>query len=339
MRRSSVSLADVADWHNLARAFHRAAKGKRGRPDVERFRAGLDRELARLRSAILDGIIQLGRTRRFTIRDPKPRVIHAPAFEERVLHHALMAEMGPILDRTLVADTFACREGKGTLAAVRRAQQHLRRQPWYAQIDIRRYFASIDHAVLLGQIGRRFKDRGLLGLVERIVRSHEYAPGKGLPIGALTSQHFANAYLGEVDRLLLEQCRVAGYVRYMDDSIWWDQDRAAVRRALQFVREHLESRLRLTIKEPVRVGRSRDGLSFSRYRIRPNRLLLSRRRKRRYAERRQAWERAYLDDRIDGRTLQAGYTSALAITAHADAAAWRREQLHRHGLEPALHEV
>ncbi len=229
MKRSGVRLVDVADWHNLARAFHLAARGKRGRPDVETFRAGLDQELARLRAAILDGTVEVGRSRRFTIRDPKPRVIHAPVFEERVLHHALMAQMGPVLDRMLIADTFACRERKGTLAAIRRAQQHLRRQPWYAQIDIRSYFASIDHAILLGQIERRFKDRGLLALVERIVRSHEDSPGKGLPIGALTSQHFANGYLAEVDRLLLEACRVRGYVRYMDDLIWWDEDRAGVR--------------------------------------------------------------------------------------------------------------
>lgn len=336
MKRSSVGLDDIADWRNLTAAFHRAAQGKGDRDEVQRFRADLFGELARLRAALLDGSVEVGRLRCFHIRDPKPRVIHAPCFRERVLHHALMAHVGPVLDRALVADTYACRVGKGTLAAVQRVQHHLRRFPWYAQIDIRAYFATIDHQVLLARLERRFKDRGLLALFARIIGAHHTEPGKGLPIGALTSQHFANYYLAGLDRLLLESCRLRGLARYMDDLVWWGDDKAAVRDALDQACAYAQDRLQLTVKTPVQVGRSGAGLMFCGYRILPGQLLLSRRRKRRYAERRRAWENAWAAGLIDDRTLQAGYAAALAITAHADAAAWRREQLRRRPLDPSL---
>ncbi len=157
-----------------------------------------------------------------------------------------------------------------------------------------------------------------------------------MPIGALTSQHFANYYLAGLDRLLLEGCRARGLVRYMDDLVWWGDDKTAVRDALDRARAHARDRLQLTIKTPVQIGRSRAGLMFCGYRVLPGRLLLSRRRKRRYAECRRTGENAFAAGRIDARTLQAHYTAALAITAHADAGAWRREQLRRHPLAPAL---
>ncbi|MBK4722107.1 RNA-directed DNA polymerase [Azospirillum sp. YIM DDC1] len=336
MKRSAVGLAEIADWHTLAAAFHRAARGKGRRDEVRCFRAALMDELSGLRRDILDGTVAVGQTRRFRIRDPKPRVIHAPCFRERVLHHAVMAHAGPVLERGLVDDTFACRPGKGTLAAVRRAAHHADRFPWYGQIDIRSYFAGIDHGRLLRLLGRRFKDAGLLALFARIVDAHHDSPGKGLPIGALTSQHFANAYLGGLDRFLLERCKVRGMVRSMDDLVWWGDDKAAVRAVMADVRHYVGDELDLAVKEPVRIGRSRPGLAFCGYRVVPGRLLLSRRRKRRYAIARRRWEAAFLAGRIGAREVQAGCCGALAITAHAEAAAWRREHLRRRPLADAL---
>src|SRR5271157_5946180 len=101
MHRSRVGLEDIADLHNLAAAFHAAARGKRGRAEIEVFRAYLDRELATLRTELLNGTVAVGVARSFRIRDPKPRIIRAPAFRERVLHHAIMAHAGPVLDRSL----------------------------------------------------------------------------------------------------------------------------------------------------------------------------------------------------------------------------------------------
>ncbi|MEI2783180.1 MAG: hypothetical protein V9H25_18850 [Candidatus Competibacter sp.] len=170
MRRSRVGLAAIADWHNLAAAFWRAARGKGQRDDVRRFRADLNGELARLRESLLDGSVEVGRMRSFHIRDPKPRIIHAPCFRERVLHHAVMAHVGPVLDRALVDDTYACRVGKGALAAVLRAQHHA--TP-LALVRPDRHSRPTSPAsttqTLLALLERRFKDRGLLALLARIV--------------------------------------------------------------------------------------------------------------------------------------------------------------------------
>jgi len=337
--RSAVGLAEVADWHNLVAAFHRAAKGASNRAAVQRFREGLFDELARLRKGILDENLPLGEMAAFRIQDPKPRLIHAPSFRERVLHHAVMAQAGPVLDRALIDDTYACRVGKGALAAVHRCQHLVRRHPWYVQIDIRGYFASIHHEILGRLLQRRFKDAELLRLMAHIIDAFHDSPGKGLPIGALTSQHFANYYLAPLDRRLSGDPRVRGLVRYMDDLVWWCDDHACARATLADAEACAGDELALAVKQPPRIGRGRDGLSFCGYRILPGALLLSRRRKRRYAQRRAYWERAYAQGRVDARAMQAGYSAVLGMTVHADATAWRREQLRRHPLEEVIDEL
>lgn len=339
MKRSRVGIAEVAEWDNLATAFGRAALGKRGRSDVEAYRRNLDDELSALREGLLCGDYPVGKMRRFTIRDPKPRVIHAPCFRERVLHHALIAQMGPVMDRTLVHDVYACRLGKGAHVAVKRVQHHARRWPWYAQIDIRQYFPSIDHRILLDLITRKFSDHDLLAFVTRIIAAHENAPGRGLPIGALTSQNFANLYLAQADRLIVEHPQTRGYARYMDDLIWWGESKQAVRTILDAVRGFLTDALRLEVKTPVRIGRSIDGVSYCGYRVFPDRLLLSRRRKARYAEARRQAEASFACGDIRAAELQRMMDAALAITANADAHQWRRAQLIRRPLAPEVAEA
>ena len=339
MRRSNIGLSEVADWHNLAAAFYRAAKGARNRAAAESFRANLDKNLAELRTEILSGEIRLGKMVSFTIRDPKTRLIHAPDFRERVLHHALMAHVGPILDRSLVDDTYACRKGLGVLAAVRRCRHHLQRFPYFVQIDIRSYFASIDHDVLFLQLCRKFKNEGLLSLFRKLIGAFETAPGKGLPIGALTSQHFANFYLSRMDRWLLMKPPVRALVRYMDDLVWWTDDRNGAREKLDEARAFAKQELLLTIKNPPHLGRSRDGLVFCGYRILPGALLLSRRKRKRYTERRRYWEKRYLKGEIGASALQRNFASVFGMTCHADANTWRREQLKKHPLEGSLNDL
>ncbi|HRC86615.1 MAG TPA: RNA-directed DNA polymerase, partial [Thermoanaerobaculia bacterium] len=240
---------------------------------------------------------------------------------------ALMAHIGPVLERALVADTFACRVGKGTLAAVLRAQANSRRYAWWAKIDIRSYFASIDHEILKGLLVRRFKGNGALALCERVIDSFEASPGRGLPIGALTSQHFANLYLSPLDRFLLERLRLPAMVRYMDDVVGWTQDRARAQDALLASQEWVASQLRLAVKQAWQPQRSERGLTFCGFRVLPTRLELSRRRRIRYRRARSTWEASHALGLLGDLALQAGYASALAITAHAQAAAWRRKQL------------
>ena len=323
MRRSSVTPEDVADWDNLSRAAHRASLGKRHRREVWDYLSHLDTNLAQLRHGIVDGTVEVGRATSFHIRDPKPRVIHAPCFRERVLHHALMNRVGPVLERSLVDDTFACCKGRGTLAAVHRCQQHVRRFLWYAKMDVRQYFASIDHGVLKQRLARKFKSRRLLQLFGRIIDAHSNGPGHGLPIGSLTSQCFANFYLGGLDRFLLEDCRVRGIVRYMDDFIFWGDSRREVAVVERASREFLFESLRLTAKPDQQINRSSSGVTLCGFRIFPGTIRLAASRRRRFRLVKRRWERAWLEGRIDARQLQRGYDAARAIVIHADAGNWR----------------
>jgi len=329
MRRARVDIEAIADVRNLHAAFWRAALGKRHRRDVQEFESHLNSELASLRQQILDGSISVGDMRSFRIFDPKPRMIHAPVFRERVLHHALMAQLGPVLDRALVDDSFACRVGRGSLAAVRRAQEHSRRHPWFVKVDVRSYFATINHDILIRLLDRRVGSAQTLRLCERIIRAHKATPGCGLPIGALTSQYFANHYLGGLDRHLLEHLQVEGMVRYMDDVVWWCRDRDDAKRTRDLVVAWVPESLALELHANVAIQRSTRGVSFLGFRVFPNRLLLSSRRRGRYRRARRRWEQAYRLGVIDGAQLQRAMDAVLAVTAHADAAGWRSRDLER----------
>jgi hypothetical protein len=326
MKRTTIRLEDIASWHNLTVAVERAARGKRYNPEVMAFLEHCDDNLRLLQAQILDGTVSVGVMTRFHIRDPKPRVIHAPCFRERILHHAVMAYVGPELEQALIDDTFACRIGKGPLAAVHRCQQHLRRFPWYAKLDVRQYFANIDHTVLLQHLWRRVKSPPLLALLERIIEAHHDSPGKGVPIGALTSQAFANFYLNPLDRFLLERCRVAGLVRYMDDFVFWEGSRANVRDIVRRAGDFLQDELKLIAKDTLQVNQSVRGLTMCGYRIFAGVIRLARSRRKRYVRAKRYWEHQFHAGRINARGLQRGYAAALAITAHADAASWRRRQ-------------
>jgi len=329
MRRTRIELAAVAAIPNLAEAAARAARGKRERPAVRAFLTDLEGNLEALAEAILSGRVPRGDYRAFRIRDPKPRVIHAACFPDRVLHHAVMCQAGPVLERTMTDTSFACRPGKGTLAAVQAARAAIQRFPWYVKIDVKGYFEHIDHAVLLDLLARRFKGEAFLDLLGRIVHGCPAAPGRGLPIGSLTSQYFANYYLDGLDRLLLEGLGVRAELRYMDDVLWFCGDRDQARKTLALVRDWLGAERLLRLKEPPQINRSAHGVGFCGFRVQAGALLLGRRRRRRYAERRAHWESAWQAGQIDALGLQRGYDGVRAIVGRAQSGGWRRRNLAR----------
>jgi len=266
VRTSPVGLEEVADWENLCRALARASAGKRHRPEVARFVAHWPGELERLPVEILGGRLRLSPLRGFWIRDPKRRWIEAPSFRDRVLHHALVAQIEPVIERRLVDDTFACRRGKGCLKAVLRAQHHLRSNAWCAQVDVVGYYRSIEHARLLGQLGRVFRDPGLLALLEQILVSYAPRRARGLPIGALTSQILGNFYLAPLDRFILQDLRVGGFVRYMDDLTWFVKSRSQASDSSRAVAEFARESLNLELHRH-RIQRADRGITLLGFRV------------------------------------------------------------------------
>jgi retron-type reverse transcriptase len=168
----------------------------------------------------------------------------------------------PALERAAIFDSYACRKGRGQQAAVQRAASYARQHGWFLKMDIRRYFDSIDQTVLRRLLARKFKDSGVLGLFDRILASYQTAPGRGLPIGNLTSQHFANFYLAPLDRFIKQQLQRRCYVRYVDDFVAWGDTAAELREVWRKVQAFLTAELRLELKPNVILNRTDRGMDF-----------------------------------------------------------------------------
>ena len=202
MKSVGALFARVCDPENLRAAMERAARGKADRPGVMRFLANADSELPALEDDLRNGTYAPAGYDQFRILDPKPRRISCAPFRDRVVHHAVCGVIAPAIERRLIADSFACRQGKGTHRAVLRAQHFARRFGYFCKLDVAQFFDSVDHGVLLRLLTRLFREQRLLSLLGRIIQ-HPFPgqrPGAGLPIGNLTSQWFANLYL-EVIRI------------------------------------------------------------------------------------------------------------------------------------------
>lgn len=316
MQRDAISLDDLAHRDNLLLATWKAARGKRHRPAVARFLANLDARLNDLAADILEHRAPRGRFRRFVIHDPKRRTITAVCFADRVLHHAILNLAEPRFERMLVDSSFACRPGKGVHDAIDTVQRNLRRWPWVVRVDVDGYFPSIDHQVLKALLAQRFKGAGFLELLGRIIdRGAIDTPGRGLPIGALTSQHFANAYLDAADRWLLADPAVMAHVRYMDDILWWAPSQAVAHETLAKFRDFLWRERRLRLKPAALVAPCDRGLAFCGFRVRPGVVLASRRKLARYRAGLARIEAARENGRVSDALAQRPHDGLLATLA------------------------
>jgi len=277
----------IVTFEHLRRSALRAARGKRRVRGVARFLADLEPELLALQRELVEDRWRPGRAYTFEIHDPKRRTITAAPFRDRVVHHALMDRLEPALDARMVGQSFACRRGKGTHAAVDHAQRLVRRHEWFLKLDVAKCFESLEHDVVLEALARVVKDRRVLRLADRIVRAHG-ASGVGLPIGNLTSQWLANLVLDRLDHHVLEELRPGGYVRYMDDFVLFDDERPRLVELLDAVTAFLAERLHLRVKHRATIlAPAQQGLPFLGWRvyrgmrrIRPSNLRRLRHRKR-----------------------------------------------------------
>lgn len=287
MKRYGNLWPDIIDFENLLQASRQAQRGKRYRPNVLAFNYNLAQELLKLQKELKEQTYRPGKYRTFDIYDPKPRMISAAPYRDRVVHHALCNVIVPPLERTLISDTYANRTGYGTHRALKRFVQFVRTSKYVLQCDVRKYFPSLDHSILKTMIRQKIKCPETLWLIDTIVDGSnpqggdiEYFPGdnlltplerrKGLPIGNLTSQFFANLYLSGFDHFVKEQLRVRKYLRYVDDWAAFSDDRdflADVRLAM----EDYLIRLRLKI-HPVKsqLFATRYGASFVGFRVMPS---------------------------------------------------------------------
>jgi retron-type reverse transcriptase len=327
MRRVGWLFDQVVDYAALRAAAHRAARGKRRRPEVAAFLVDEERYLLTLRRELEAGTYQPGAHATFTVHDPKTRLISAPPFRDRVVHHALCHVLEPVLERVAIPDSYACRKGKGSHAAILRAQALAKQHPFALHLDVRRFFDSVDHGVLKTLVRRLIKDARILDLVDRIIDHGPPGrpPGKGLPIGNLTSQHLANLYLSSLDHHVKEVLHARAYVRYMDDLLLLGE-KHELWQWREAIEQFLSDRLLLTLKpEATTLAPVTEGITFLGLRLFPGVIRLtprSRRRLVRVLRRASTGEREHLDP--EPRRI-ASVASRVGHTRIADAFRLRRK--------------
>ncbi|MBN2308519.1 MAG: group II intron reverse transcriptase domain-containing protein [Candidatus Hydrogenedentes bacterium] len=282
----------IADPDNIRAAYLLASRGKRHQEPVKAFGAALDAEVIRIREDLLSGSMAWGPYHRFQIYDPKERSICAAPFRDRVVQHAIMAVCEPYFESYQVHDSYACRKGKGLDAALARARSYTQRRRWYAKLDVRKYFDSVDHEVLKTLLWRRFKDRRLMAVFESLIDGYSVHPGKGIPIGNLISQFFANHYLALWDHFAKEILRVRHYVRYMDDFVFWSDDKDELKGYAAAAKIFLYERLGLALK-PLCLNACSRGMTFLGYRMLPSGITLSRRSRKRFRAKLSAYQGRY----------------------------------------------
>lgn len=222
---------EIIGLENLFLAWREFKKGKSKKSDVQEFEFNLEDNLFQLHQELKTKTYQHSHYTAFNVCDPKPRRIHKACVRDRVLHHALFRILYPLFDKGFIFDSYSCRLGKGTHRAVNRLEKFTRklsknnRQNIFAlKCDIRRFFDSVDQNILLGLIRKKVQDDDAVWLLLKIIKSFEKSPHRGLPLGNVTSQLFANIYLNEIDQFVKHKLRIKYYLRYCDDFVILDKN-------------------------------------------------------------------------------------------------------------------
>lgn len=281
----------VVDYDNLYRAYLNARLCKRYRYEVLNFSAHLEDNLVKLQKELIDRTYTLGKYREFYIYEPKKRLIMAQPFKDRVVQWAIYQVLNPVFAQGYITDSYACIKERGTHKAVKRLHYWLRqvgKKPekyYFLKLDISKYFYRIDHDVLMGILKRKIQDDDMIFLLDKIVNSSETnfglppgkSPGevkrsdrvseKGMPVGNLSSQMFANLYLNELDQYCKRTLGIHFYVRYMDDVIILHQDKNQLHEWKRIIDTFLKEKLQLDLNEKTCIRPITLGVEFCGYKI------------------------------------------------------------------------
>jgi RNA-directed DNA polymerase len=294
---------ELYSWENLLLAHQRARKRKTQQPAIQAFEQRLALNLGLLKHQLKRCTYRPAPLKRFILRDPKTRAISKSAYRDRIVHHALVNVLQPIFEPRFIYDSYASREGYGTLAAVQRLERFTRRLTrngrqvsrarnanevvgYALKCDIKRYFDTVDHDTLLVIIERRVPDEGVLWLTRMILQNHHSRPGKGMPLGNWTSQFLANVYLNELDQYVKHELKAKYYIRYVDDFIILHRSQQQLNEWKSRIDAFLREQLCLELHpEKCRIIPLKKGVPFLGYRVFYHHKLLRQRNVRRIRER------------------------------------------------------
>lgn len=333
----------ITSFANLHEAWRKAAKGKRSIATVASFEYALEDELFALQRELLTQHYQPGAYRSFYIQDPKLRLISAAPFRDRVVHHALCNVIEPLFERTFIGDSYANRLGKGTHRALDRAQAWAQNYDYVLQCDLKQFFPSIDHALLKQTLDRKIADPKARWLYNQIIDSGAginaeayemvwfqdddlfaaFRP-RGLPIGNLTSQFWANVYLNQLDQFVKRNLRCKPYLRYVDDFLLFSNSKTQLWQWRTEINDFLASlRLKMHMHRST-VFPVKNGIPVLGFQVYPFYKRVKTRNARAFSRRLKTNLRHYARQEIDKATLDARINGWVAHVAHGQT--WKLRQ-------------
>ena len=308
---------EIVSIENLLIAWKEFEKGKKNRKDVQEFSLHLMDNIFSLHQDLLNHTYKHGGYQAFKISDPKPRDIHKATVRDRLLHHAIYRKLYPFFDKTFIADSYSCRNNKGTHKAINRfkkfaykVSKNNTKTCWIFKCDIRKFFANIDHDILMDILYEYISDKSVLWLLENIINSfHSTRIGVGLPLGNLTSQLFVNIYMNKFDQFAKHKLKAKYYIRYADDFIFLSDIKRQLENMIPTVEKFLHEKLKLQLHpDKVFIKTLLSGVdflgmvNFSNHRI--LRTKTKRRMLRKISQKREALKNGLIDENHFNASLQ-----------------------------------
>lgn len=261
---------DIVKLENLLPAWEEFLMGKKKKRDVQEFQKYLMENISLLHEELVAGTYRHGAYYAFKISDPKPRDIHKALVRDRLIHHAIYRQLYPAFDRTWIADSYSCRNNKGTHKAINKfrafaykVSKNNTRTCWVLKCDVRKFFASIDQEKLIAIVSKRVQDPRTIGLISDIIKSFSSRPGKGLPLGNLTSQVLVNVYMNEFDQFAKHVLKGKFYIRYADAFVFMSESKQWLEGLILRISEFLSERLALSLHpDKVYIATLASGIDF-----------------------------------------------------------------------------
>jgi retron-type reverse transcriptase len=268
---------ELITLENLFLSWNEFKKGKTKRKDVQEFKFNLEDNIFQLYQELKDKTYQHSFYSSFYVQDPKLRHIHKAMVRDRIVHHLISKTLEEIYDGTYIFDSYSCRKDKGTHKAVNRLgrfcgklSQNNTENIYYLKCDIKKFFDSINHEILIEILKKKIKDDNLLFLLKEIIKSFNRIENQGIPLGNLTSQYFANIYLNELDQFIKHSLKIKYYVRYSDDFIILNKDKAYLENLILIISSFLKENLNLSLHpDKIIIKKYHQGIDFLGYVLLP----------------------------------------------------------------------
>ncbi len=308
---------------NLFQVWEEFKKGKRNKGDVQIFERNLEDNLFGLHEDLADKTYRHRSYDGFWVNDPKRRHIHKAEVRDRIVHHLLYKYLYALFNKTFIYDSYSCRINKGTHRAVKRLEEYARivsknytQDCWALKLDVKQFFANVDHEVLMDLVIKKIKDKDILQLISEVINSFSSDSSrqartiyKGIPLGNLTSQIFANLYLNELDQFIKHDLKIKYYIRYADDFIIFNTEKLQLKPSLIAIGNFLQNELKLQLHpKKIIFTKLTRGIDFCGYVVLPHYILPRTRTKRRILKK-------VMSGNVENQALQ----SYLGYFGHANA--------------------